>query len=137
MRMKWDNVFPELTPPPGGLDALRARLSLEATDDGAGRRDRRLAARMFKLVAVAASIVVAVVTLWVLQAQAQRRTLDVAALSASPASVRLGLVPAPTEPVSVSTADRGRIAVERVATHDPSVLFYRVAVLSGPPESKD
>jgi hypothetical protein len=135
--MEWDHVFPEMTPPPGGLDALRARLKLETADGRAGHRDSLRPSWTLRIAAVAASIVLAVVTLWVVQTQPPRPILDLELLSSNPASVRLGLVPAPTEPVSVPEADRGRIAVERVEVHDPDVLFYRVAVLTEPLESKD
>lgn len=94
-------VFPPLRPPPGGLEALRARLDRPA---------RRWIGPV--VVAGAAAIVLGLI-LWV---------------EPSPPSVALGVPWArPPEPVQILPEARDRLAVQRIETADARVVLYRIA----------
>ena len=109
-------LFDQLTPPPGGLADLRRRI-----DRRAARRRRG-----FRLATACAGVaVVALLALWLalpLRSRGPAPWLDRDDLYA----VRLGLVAPPSEPVTVPAADKDRVAVQRVATRDPRIVFYRV-----------
>jgi len=104
-----------LEPPPGGVDGLRRRLARHARRRKATRRASA------GLVAV---LVLAVGAL-TLREHRSRRPLPEWATS-DLLAVELGLVRAPTEPVSVPPEARGRVAVRRVPTGDARVALYLV-----------
>ncbi len=116
MKPSLDDLFVRLEPPPGGEALLRARLA------GAPRRSHRL--RWAALTAVPA---VAALLLWLAlpRPAAHRRAVAPYPLS-HPALIELGLEVAPTAPVTVPAAMRGRVAVTEVSVQ-PGVVYYRVA----------
>lgn len=123
---RWQHVFEELEPPPGGLDRLRTRLA--GLEGPAGpRRSTR------PLVLATAAAVAAAVVLWL--APAVFGPLpggpELTAAWDNPALIRMGVVEMPREPVTVPPADWHRTAVTRVSGTDPAVVFYRVATLGG------
>jgi len=129
MGLDWKDVFPELTPPAGGVEALRERLGRETAQRPAGWHPTARARWVLSVAAAVTSIVVALAATWIISDRSGRRPL---AASSNPTLIGLGLCPAPSEPVTVPESERGRIAVERIDTADPDVIFYRVAVLSSP-----
>ncbi len=132
MKIRWDDVFEELTPAPGGLAKLRARL-----DEEASRRPRQAARRMRWAAAVATVVLVAAIATAVLWRGGTSSHLELGAAADSPAMVGLGLAPAPTDPVTVPAADRGCVAVERIPVADSDVIYYRVVVLAPPSADAD
>lgn len=130
MNIGWKQVFEELPPPPGGIEALRSRLN----EASAGEiRPRRLFRKVkWTFAAAAACAVIGLIfpgsLLLGVGSAGHQLKLRVTA-EGNPALVRLGLGAPPTEAVSVPPNQRHRIAVERVSVDNPNVLFYRVAVL--------
>lgn len=104
MSREW---FPDLAPPPGGLERLRARLD---------RRRRPLARPLVGLALAAAALL-----LW-LRLPPSHPTP--AAPLGPGIAVLTGL---PAEPVTVAPGETGGTAVTRVPTEDRGVVMYRVA----------
>jgi hypothetical protein len=131
MKIRWEQVFEELDPPPGGLEALRRRLhQASALESRARRRVRRT---RLAVAAAAACLVIwlAIPGSWPLDQGPSSLQLELAS-EGNPALVRLGLAAPQDEAVVVPVGVRHRIAVEQVTTGDPDVIYYRVAVLSRP-----
>ncbi|UCF68206.1 MAG: hypothetical protein JSV80_02575 [Acidobacteriota bacterium] len=107
-----DRWLPELEPPPGGLTALRERLA---------RRESRRAVARFSYSA-AAVVVLALVSslLWF----APTRDASPLAIGDDLIAIRLGLLDAPSELVSVAPDRRHKQALQRVATRDERVALY-------------
>jgi len=122
-------LFPELTPPPRGLQALRWRL-----DEEPARRHRRV--RRHVLATSLASTAVACVVVLLLAMPVPGTVSSVAGLridaDLNPALIRLGVVEPAAEPVTVPRDNRTSVAVERVDVDNPKIVYYRVSVL---PES--
>ncbi|MFH1463386.1 MAG: hypothetical protein ABIO70_03270 [Pseudomonadota bacterium] len=113
------DVFVPLEPPPGGLQALRARLH--------GERTPRLAwAGALAVAAAAAALVLAL----------PRPQPAGRALAEGWACGDAGLAPmlceARLEPVRVPPAERGRLALVATPSADPGVLIYRMAATNPP-----
>ncbi|MBI2570391.1 MAG: hypothetical protein HYV63_25610 [Candidatus Schekmanbacteria bacterium] len=121
--------FPELTPPPGGLAALRRRLGSEE----AGRHGRTW--RGWRPLAMAAAMAVAAIAVagaWrgVLTGVAPVPPVRAAAASMEALAQELGLrrpadVPAPVTVPATARHRSGALAVLR----SDRVVFYRIAVL--------
>ncbi len=126
MNGRASGLFPELTPAPGGLQALRRRL-----DEEPARRHRRV--RRHVLAASLATTTVACVVVLLLAMPVPGTVSSVAALridaDLNPALIRLGVAEPAAEPVTVPRDHRTSVAVERVDVDNPKVVFYRVSVL--------
>ncbi len=133
MKIEWNDVFEELSPPPGGLETLQRRLNDIAVSNARSyRRTRRL---KWAFAACTACLVIWLGFLGYLPTRQRSRghgvTLAAVAVG-NPALVRLGLVVPTSDAVSVPPDQRHRMAVERVLVDNPNVIYYRVAEL---PES--
>jgi hypothetical protein len=116
-------LFPTIEPPAGGIRGLRVRLE----------RDRRRRARArLAGAALAGTALALVVGLLVTPAPPPAPALDRVDDSAIPALVSLGLRPAPSEPAEIPPQQRNRMALLRVPTKDPRVIFYRLVALEDP-----
>jgi len=119
-------IFKDLTPPPGGIQALRNRL-----DGETGRRAHRWV--YLTSCTAAAGLMALLLTftsLPTMRSEGEPALRIDAELN--PALIRLGVAEATGEPVSVPRDHRRRMAVERVDVESPKVVFYRVAVIEDP-----
>jgi len=105
-----------LEPPPGGVAGLRRRLA---------RRDRRRAAARGAAAALVLVALIAAGALTLREVDRERRRVPDWARNDLMA-VELGLVEAPSEPVSVPPAERNRLAVAPIPTRDARVVMYLV-----------
>lgn len=131
MDRKRNPIFPELSPPPGGLGELRRRMQQPLGPFGKDRRIR-------VLVSTGAAVTVCLLMWPVLKGTLNTGRMDPAArmpalLQAgfNPALVRLGLADPPSEAVTVPREERRRAAVEKVAVSNPEVIYYRIEVVDG------
>lgn len=116
-------LFRAIEPPGDGIRGLRARLE----------RDRRRRARArLGGAALAVATLSVVVGLLVMPAPPSALALDRVDDSAIPALVSLGLREAPREPAEIPPRQRDRMALLRVPTKDPRVVFYRLVALEDP-----
>ena len=116
-------LFRTIDPPAEGIRGLRTRLE----------RDRRRRARVrLGGAAFAVATLTVVVGLLVMPAPPAPLTLDRVDDSAIPALVSLGLREAPREPAEIPPHQRDRMALLRVPTKDPRVVFYRLVALEDP-----
>ncbi len=118
--MKSRDVFPKITPPPGGLDGLRRRM-----------REREEAApracwpRLMPVGAVALAVAIVLVVV-------ARRGIDPVAAARSfggASEVALGLARAPSETVTLTGESRETAALVQVPSGDPHVAIYMVGTL--------
>jgi hypothetical protein len=120
-------IFPNLMPPPGGLERLHQRLVRES--DSIWMRWRTS-------VLVLATVFICF-SIWLVTSQIRLRnkpdqvTQALASMKAEshPMLVRLRLAEAPAEAVTVPASQRRYMAVQRVAVSDPNVIYYRLSVL--------
>ncbi len=128
MNEEMDGIFKELTPLPGGLQALRNRL-----DDEPGRRRQRVRRRVYLTTCAAAAGLMLLLLLWSPMTTMRGGGVPALRIDAelNPALIRLGVVEAAADPLTVPRDHRQRMAVERVDVESPRVVFYRVAVLTG------
>ena len=118
-------IFDTLSPPPGGLTRLRARI----------RADRRHRLRNRSL-ALSAATTVALVLPALLLAPGGNALESLPGLASDPLAIRMGLVDPPAEVVSIRPDLRGQYAVRQVPTSDERVVFYMIGSL-GASESRD
>ncbi len=116
-------LFRMIEPPAEGIHGLRARLERDRR-----RRDRARAGGAVLVVGALAAVVGLLVT----PPPPSALVLDRADASAIPALVSLGLREAPSEPAEIPPGQRDRMALLRVPTKDPRVVFYRLVALEGP-----
>jgi hypothetical protein len=126
--MKVD-LFDDLTPPPGGLAALRERLGRDPA-----QRRRRAQRLQWAMAACAAMIGFGVavspvgpyrITLFdPPPSPAPKPTVP---RSTHPGMVALGFEPAPAAPVTVLPGSERELAVTRTPTPDDDVIIYMVA----------
>jgi hypothetical protein len=120
--------FPDLTPPPGGLEKLQRQLKQQPEPSG-------MRLRVF---ALSLATVCICFTIWLAASEVNRegkpdyvaQALASLIANGDPALIRFGLADAPSEAVTVPSGERKYMAVERVAVPDPIVVYYRVAMLS-------
>jgi negative regulator of sigma E activity len=118
--MKSRDVFPKITPPPGGLGRLRRRMREEAAPRAWWAQLKPVGAVALVL---ATAIVLVVVT---------RRDVDPFAAArrlGGPSEVALGLARAPREAVTLAGESRETAALVQVPTGDPRVAIYMVGTL--------
>jgi hypothetical protein len=115
MNQRDERIFEVLEPPAGGLDRLRARLGHD--------RRRRTAFRIAWAGAASLVLAAATVLMLTLPAGSPEEFRD--------ARVHLGLLPRPSESVTIPVGSRHRTAALRVPLPDDRVVFYRVSTLEG------
>ncbi len=121
------NVFPNLTPPPGGLERLHQRLDRESDSNW----------MRWRTPALALAIAFICLAAWLVTDQIRSRnksdkiTQALASLKSEshPVLVRFGLADPPVEAVAVPAARRRYMAVQQVAVTDPNVIYYRISML--------
>jgi len=114
MNDRQPKLFESLEPPRGGLAGLRARIA----------RDTRRRVLMRRLqTATAALLVLAVAGLTILDPRGRRES----PLEFRLARMSLGLIPPPSEILTIPEERRHQIAVRRVPLQTDEVLFYLVA----------
>lgn len=113
-----ERLFDTLEPPAGGLTGLRGRIA----------RDTRRQATMRRLQAATAAMVVVGLVSWAVVAQRQQVT----ALTPQFDLVRmsLGLLPPPSEVLTIPEDQRDDTAVRRVPLPTDEVVFYMVGSIS-------
>ena len=114
--MKRGRLFEPLTPPPGGLEALRARL------DAASPARRARALTPLLVAAALAAIALVVVT--------RRRSVDFVAAGrqiGDASEVALGLTPLQGSAAVVDPDAKSTTALTEVRTSNPEVAFYWVS----------
>lgn len=121
MKHDTERFFEDLTPPPGGLNALRVRIERERT--------RRLRFRV--ATATAVTLIALFVGVFVMRPVSlpygSESPVDLISGAASdPGVISLGLAPLPSEPITVPSSERHRMAAQRVSTADPTVVFYLI-----------
>ena len=120
-----DRLFPDLVPPPGGLQRLRARL------DARDERRPALPRWTWALPPVAAAVAALLLTIRPPAPPSAPRALPPAPFS-SPALVRLGLEALPSAAVTVPPEARDHVSIQAVPVATEGVIYYRVDVLSPP-----
>lgn len=110
-------LFETLEPPRGGLAGLRARLERE------GVRRRRIRAVQLAGALAAVPAIVIVLLLW----PAHRPAPDPLQDELRGARLRLGLLPRPSEVLTVAPDRRASAAVRRVPLDTERVLFFWVS----------
>jgi len=130
MSDKQPTLFPELTPPPGGLQKLRLRLDKE-------RESRHRRAYGVALALASALVIFLVLHLGVGVSWPGSRSDDalqrliLASGGPNPALVRLGLAEAPPAAVTLTAREQRRVALQPVPVADSRVIYYRVVVVNG------
>ena len=114
-----ERLFEDLTPPPGGLRSLRARLDYERT-----RRQRYRVATAMGVTLIALFVGVFLVKPIPLQHAAQPPVNLISESVTDPGVISLGLAPLPSEPIIIQPSERHRVAVQRVPTDNDAVVFY-------------
>ena len=124
-------LFERLDPPSGGLVKLRERIAREEE-----RRTRRIRPSWTAAGMSAAAAASAAVLLLFMSPLRQAHEAPPAAarhlraevsVGAHPSLVALGLSPEPTEPITVLSSQRHRLAVRHVPLDTDEVIFYIVA----------
>ena len=121
------NVFPNLTPPPGGLEMLHKRL--ERGPDSNWMR--------WRIPALVVATVFICFAGWLISDQIRLRNKSIKITQAlaslrsesHPVLVRFGLADPPAEAVTVPVGQHRHMAVQRVAVADPRVIYYRISML--------
>jgi len=129
MPVDLDDLFRELTPPPGGAERLRARLA------ASGRARRWLP--VFALTAPAA-VAAAVLVLFALPPRSPGPSAALIGVALNPAVIRYQRPAAeigPGDAVSLPLAERRTHALRRVGGTPDDVLFYWVASIDTPVEA--
>jgi hypothetical protein len=124
-----EHIFPEMIPPPRGLENLRQRLEKEP-------ESRRMRWNRPVLALTGAVILICLVlwpiTGWIVRRSQQDFTTRILASlknDANPAMFRLGLADIPFETLSVPMELRNSVAVQRVIVSDPNVIYYRIDII--------
>lgn len=110
-----ERLFETLEPPAGGLEGLRSRLARDT-------RRRRIRTR-----ALAGTATLAVVAVATWATLASRSGADDLPPEFALARMHLGLMPLPSEPVTIPDERRGDTAIHRVPLPTDDVIFYLVA----------
>jgi len=129
MKLEWKQVFPNLAPPPRGLEKLQSRLDREPAEKQ--RLERFLRPARWIPAAAATGMM-----LWMAVSATRPDNnrgpslLDLVTRDVeNPALIRLGLAPAPVETVTLLPNETHRVSAERVGVDDPNVVYYRILVL--------
>lgn len=113
-----ERLFDTLEPPAGGLAGLRGRIA----------RDTRRRATMRRLQAATAAMVVVGLVGWA--GVAQRRQVTALPAQFDLVRMNLGLLPPPSEVLTIRADQRGNTAVHRVPLPTDEVVFYLVGSIS-------
>lgn len=121
------SVFPNLTPPPGGLEKLHQRLDRESDSNWMRQRTPALALGIAFLCLAA----------WLIASQIHSRkkpdqitqTLALLKSESHPVLVRFGLADPPAEAVTLPVGQRRYMTLQRVTVSDPNVIYYRISML--------